>query len=727
MLSRLPFGGFRRHHQPAARVVRLTVAAAVAVVGLVAPTAPTTPAAALTSVQAPGKGQTVEAHGTLSIPTPGLQPTVRSLGGYDTNILGQPVNTPGHDVPVAPVVLCNAYAEGEHGAMAVVEGVTPGRVFGLTADAGTWQDDFDVVFFASFAACRSGADNIDFRVHAGDEHSIVPDGAGVALVTLNSGAPPASFTYRELGADQFKPGKAHRSPTVVAVIEAGGYSPYHYDFLGSQHPWNTNVGSGDDIDFTADPVTYIPAYPGATPINLALPKTPDENVVDLAGQDRAKWDAIAPSTSSSVNLYRLPGTKVVGAVRFGNTGAAGIYDWDEGNTGHGTHSAASAAGNIHGTCPECVFVLIKADSITMAVAAEEWVSTQPWIDVVTNSILFSTGGDCPSSVACGVWPYPPMYNGLRLRGEEVPYLKAATEDGQEAFWAAGNGLDDDFVAPQSTYWSSDAGPDWTVTVGAVGPKNDQAYNGAGKPVDIAAYGDLYPSAGGTTANGTGGHSGTSNATPVVAGTYARIIQVARDALGDDTPGHHGGIVAEGLPRPCPAKSDSCPLADGKLERSEAEAILFHNVLPSPVRQPETDLPRSSGTWAALRTAGQGHGIVYGVLDRARFVAEQRKFSDAVLGLTSAAPRPPHEVTWLTTDSKCRQRLWGEWAQGYYHATTWSPPNPSTDPDAAALDGLCSQVYQDAFAKPLPAPSVTGLLNEIECGVLNNDVHSLCGG
>ncbi len=219
--------------------------------------------------------------------------------------------------------------------------------------------------------------------------------------------------------------------TVVAVVDSG-FSPYHYDFLGSQHPWNTDADQANDFDFTADPAGYVQGYPGAERLDLTLPKAPDEDVDALRAKDAAKWATVERSTPSDPKLHWIPGTKVIGAIRFAGEAFQGP------NSAHGTRSAASAAGNIHGTCPECVFVLISG----MEAAALAWANAQPWIDVVTNSYGHSTTG----------------FRDNIYRHGPVQQTRAASEAGQVVVFSSGNGLLNSFDAPMVTYWSSEKGP-----------------------------------------------------------------------------------------------------------------------------------------------------------------------------------------------------------------------------------------------------------------------------
>jgi hypothetical protein len=155
------------------------------------------------------------------------------------------------------------------------------------------------------------------------------------------------------------------------------------------------------------------------------------------------------SNATSATAYWLPGTKVIAALKFSTTFQAG-------NAAHGTVSAAVAAGNVHGSCPECLFVLVQGSSD----AALAWVAQQPWIDIVTNS--YGAGSVVQANTAGftrdnAYWRSP------------VGLTRDASEEGMVVVFSAGNGFVNAFDAPMFTYWSSQKGPDWYVTVGAVDP------------------------------------------------------------------------------------------------------------------------------------------------------------------------------------------------------------------------------------------------------------------
>lgn len=567
-----------------------------------------------------------------------------------------------------------------------IGGVTPGRVFSLTADDVTVRNDFDVRYFASASDCAAGVSPLHHVNHAGDEHAVVPDGASIAVVTLTTGAPGSSFTYAELPPSPLRRLRGHKAVTVVAVVEPkASFSVYHHDFLGAHHPWNNDRNRSNDIDFTQPPSTYIPGMPETTAVQLTMPTAEHQSQASLRALDAPTIDALRVHTPTEPNVYWFPGTKIVAAAAFAGPAPGLIADSSD---PHASKAASVAAGNLHGTCSECVFVLLSGGN-----EAVKWATAQPWIDVVTNSWIN------PGTSGLDIGPTFGVQEDTRK----------AVERGQTVVWGAGNGVANQFDdVPSLTWESSQRGPDWVVTVGAVVSANDQSPRGAGRPVDIAAYGDSYPSAGGDDVDSEGVFAGTSNATPVVAGTFAKVIQDGRLAFGDETPGNAGGVVAEGDPVRCALPATSCPLDDGVLRRSEVQQLVFDNVLPStPDATPDftevnaplvppTQEPNAAHdlryTLATLPTdftvATQGHGIVYGRHDGRRFVAEQRRFGDALIGAVAPYGRPPGERAWLTGDSQCRQRMWGTWGEGYYTAQAPSVVHP-LDAIGAATGAACA--------------------------------------
>jgi hypothetical protein len=606
-----------------------------------------------------------EVHGTVAIPT-GLP---RQEGNFTR---------------------CTGAMAGITGTYTIINSVTPGANFSLTADAGTWAVDFDISFYASGPICGGSiaptavTPPLPYQNSGGDEHGVVPSTATFAVVTLLSPTPNQAFTYQEFTQAPVGYRTTAVKPTVVAVIEPvvavttenpNGFSPYHLDFTGAQFPWNTDTDPANDIDFNADPSPWLPGYPGATPVQLTLPTSPTQDVSTLHAQDAAAWSSMQASTLNDVHLYRLTGTKIIGAAAFSFPASSPvqldsptIYSKDN-LKAHGTQTSSVAAGNIHGTCPDCLLVLLRGD----ANAAMKWATQQPWIDVISNS--YSAAEGFPTSDPSG---------------EQA--LHDGVVSGQTITWSAGNGADASSFVPALDYFDYRPGSDWVVTVSGTTPFDDQP-DGSSKPADVAATDAEYPSAGGTTAGGSAQFAGTSNSAPLVAGVFGEALTKARMLLGDTTPGHASGVVAQGTPRPCDGGLASCPLDDGVLTRAELQQAVFDSVYPSPVRY-DGVAPNGPNSVTALETAhpippqspaaSEGHGVIHGRLSPDRYDYEVRSYVDLLRGEVAPGPRPPGEHEWLVTDSMCRQQLWGQWDGGEYHAGDPEPAFDSTvDPTTAA--------------------------------------------
>ena len=325
--------------------------------------------------------------------------------------------------------------------------------------------------------------------------------------------------------------------TVIAVVDFD-ISPYHWDLDAAYLPQHRDADPTNDLPLSTSPDNWLSGFPAPSsfasfaPLPLTLKTTDaDADVADAADADAAAWASVPLSTANAVNYRWIPGTKVIGAIDFGGSTMRGNPE------SHGVGVTSVSAGNLHGTCPECLIVFVNVatpaaaeDEVTVDEpgvlrtarfhAAVNWAASQPWIDVVTNSWGTSVVGN-------------DVRDNIDFARTTIAPTKAATDRGQTIFFSAGNGIENGFVVPNTTYLSSQKGPDWITTVGAISPPpSDANYSGAGKPVDLSSYGDAYPSVySATSVSGTGatGFSGTSNAAPVVAGLYARSLLVARAA------------------------------------------------------------------------------------------------------------------------------------------------------------------------------------------------------
>ena len=455
--------------------------------------------------------------------------------------------------------------------------------------------------------------------------------------------------------------------TVVAVIDSG-FSPYHQDFLASTMPQAKDGDPGNDLPLHRAPHTWLPGFPQPSAfasyeqLQIDTEAVADPAAVpdEIAKGDADVWAGTQRSTDETVNYYSLPGTKVIGAMAFGtdqiltNTGA------------HGMGTSSSAVGNVYGTCPSCLVVLIRYSGAAAGEDAIEWALKQPWIDVISNSYGFSLAS-----------------RDRFYAGSDTEAQRAAVERGQQVFFSAGNGQENAFLVPNTTLLSSQEGPDWIVTVTATNPRNKGSYTGTGKPADVAGLGTDYPSSYGATTTTNGRNfSGTSNATPQVAGAYAEALHRLRTAIPGASRVQQDGVIARGDVT-CAAAVPDCELADGALTGRELRERLF----ASSVSHGNGFDPGSQGlaitptTPRVLDThrAAEGYGTWFGRWAKDgvdRYETELARLVEPALGRAAGPERPPGEREYFVADSACRQHLWGSWDQG-----TWDGQEalPATDP------------------------------------------------
>ncbi|MDT7570420.1 MAG: serine protease [Actinomycetota bacterium] len=480
---------------------------------------------------------------------------------------------------------------------------------------------------------------------------------------------------------------------VVAVIDSG-ISPYHWDFLASQMPQAKNADPSDDLPLDTPPDKWLKGFPSPktfssfTGLKLSLPEK-DENakLADLKKKDAAQWAKVKQSGPSSLNYYWFPGTKVIGGISFDyeetlastidqNPAEGYTYEPIYG-TGHGLGTSSVSTGNFHGTCPECLIVHITAGDTTATERALAWAESQPWIDVVSNSYGLQTV------------PRGEVRDGLY--GGPVEPQKKASERGQTIVFSAGNGIENGFVAPFSTLTSSVKGPDWVVTVGATAPTGKAQYTGSGKPVDVSGIGESYPSAyDAATATGGARFSGTSNAAPTVAGTYARGLYLARRAMAGPSRVQSGGVISTGA-FTCGRARKDCELGDGKLTAVELRDRLFKGAVSSGGGS------TPAGVGAVPRVAdehyaAEGYGTYYARLkmDDSLWLAEFARFYDPLVGTAPTLKRPADEAAWFVVDSWCRQHIFGSWSGGYYKDGKTALPGPDASaPTRTALQVACN--------------------------------------
>ncbi|MGH3119330.1 MAG: S8/S53 family peptidase [Gaiellales bacterium] len=485
---------------------------------------------------------------------------------------------------------------------------------------------------------------------------------------------------------------------VIAVVDDGLW-PYYWDFSAAKMPQATDADSTNDLPLRTPPDQWLRGFPATETFqsfdsfDISLDDKNLRHREVLRTMDEAEWENIKHSHPGQTNYYWIPGTKIIGFLEFGETPAPcqaaerrctgpddpGVEEIGSSPAEHGTRVASVAAGNFHGSCADCLLVFVSAGfDLSGAEAALEWATSQPWIDAVTNSYGSSS---------------TPLREGVD-DGSDTEAQRQASERGQTIFFSAGNGLRDLFgtvcvnvvtpprcaggtmLIPNPTYLSSQRGPDWIVTVGAVSPGGG-TYTGAGKPVDIAAPGRDYPSAGGDGNSDSSTFGGTSNAAPVVAGLYAEALYWARKRLDGPSRIQADGVIAMGAPVACGSSNPTCELADGVLDAQELRTRLFDGASRAPrgmtpgYYSDDTDI-----TTDEYRFMAEGHGVYTARLGG---TTELMKEIDAITlpmdGSAAALPPGPGETEWFRVDSFCRQQIWGSWSAGYYRVG--SPlPDPS---------------------------------------------------
>jgi hypothetical protein len=470
--------------------------------------------------------------------------------------------------------------------------------------------------------------------------------------------------------------------TVIAVIDSA-MNPYHWDFLAAKMPQALDADAANDLPLDRPASEWLAGAPAAARLNLKLEQVnANANPNALQTADQATWNTVRPSTAAGPRLYWLPGTKVIGAMTFSATGKiAGP------TSQHGVGTTSTAVGNLNGTCPECLLVFIQYGNAAEAEAAISWAERQPWIDAISNSYGFSLGSR------------DRLYS-----KSDVALQRTATERGQSVFFSAGNGQENAFVAPNATVFSSQEGPDWIVTVGAVtagtgnyygNPLFDAhaPYSGTGKPADIAGIGESYPDAyGATKVSGVGsGFSGTSNATPQIAGLYGRALWLARTALDGPSRTQTGGAIATGAPIACGAARPACELGDGVLTGGELRTRLFEGAAHTGHGYSVGGVTPGAPGSDEAEYLSVGHGFYAGreAKDREAFAGESAALLATMTGTAAALARPPSERDWMIVDSYCRQDNWGPWGGGYFVAGTTALPGSDPGwPLRSALEATC---------------------------------------
>ena len=426
--------------------------------------------------------------------------------------------------------------------------------------------------------------------------------------------------------------------TVIAFVDSG-INPYHQDFRAPE--------------FTHHPSSYIEGYPQDTEsLNLSL------DVADSAGYAAAReaddetWQGV-----EGRKLYWFPGTRIIGGYSQ-TAGGAGAYPerkiLDE--NGHGTGVASVAAGQFFGSNPNALVVMVEG----LGEASLAWAAAQPWIDIVSNSWGAIANLPTGSTVA----------------------TKAATQRGQTIAFAAGNGATNTNSSCLMTVpcvpvvgrpaavpgvgvpaedpckcktpdsnpsITTQYGASWILNVGAISPINGQAHWWHSIPVDVSSFGSKWRAAAydGVTLQDNRDFGGTSCATPITAGVLSTFIERARTEFGDTVAGQKAGqavaVASAGATLPAAG-----PLADGKLTRLEAEAIVQKTAFPV-----EADPEKLTWDYAVRPTTSTYYVYQgYGVVNQA-----SKALGTKVLMGEEPLPVRTEVDQWLTVVDAARDALW----------------------------------------------------------------------
>ena len=377
--------------------------------------------------------------------------------------------------------------------------------------------------------------------------------------------------------------------TVIAFVDSG-INPYHQDFRAP--------------DFTHHPSKFIEGYPAA-----AETAQLSYDVADAEGYAaaRAADDEVIGNLRRN-RLYWFPGTRIIGGYSTGGGGGGAFPDTpvlDE--NGHGTGVASVAAGQYFGSNPNALIVMVEG----LGDASLNWATSQPWIDIVSNS--WGNIGNVPLGSTSAT------RNATR-RGQTVAFAagNGATNTNSSTAFPPGGPVEDPCKCktPDSnpSFTAPYGGPSWVLTVGASSPVNGQAHRRHSIPVDVSSFGSKWRAAAynGVRREDNRDFGGTSCATPVTSGVLSAVIERARTVFGDTVAGQRPGqVVAAAAPgASLPATG---PLADGALTRTEAEAIVLKTTNHVPV-----DPVKVTWDYAIRPTTGTPYDYAvqgYGVVDR----------------------------------------------------------------------------------------------------------------
>jgi hypothetical protein len=442
-----------------------------------------------------------------------------------------------------------------------------------------------------------------------------------------------------------KAAPATSAHAVVAVVDTG-INPYHQVFRDRSPQAYRYPGS------------YLPGYPSGA---IALHITRDaRNYYDAVSRDCERvWSQVKPG-----QLYWFPGTKIVGAISFGAQPkikcGAKPGDTTILSTGHGTMTASRAASTQYGACRECRIVSVQlpltltpgsSQATTDTVRGIRWAAgNASWIDAQSNS-----------------WgPYVPAWapTSTGLATADPDLVRAIEETAQQhlAFYAAGNGVAFRFgVLGHPTLLAPHLGPS-PIIVGGHDSGYVSPWPGSTPTVssdDCNSWATEGPE---TTKSGDSVGSGTSAATPYVAGGAARVLLEARRILGDPRTGVRKGVVAQGRP----GIVRTGPLADGRLTLPEWRDLILHTATARPVGEHDDGPPCDATAapyqatpvpWTSVPAQFPAYLLIgYGAVD-----TPARSLAVKVLRGTAPMPSRPDEDRYRALDQQLRTAFYQAYA------------------------------------------------------------------
>lgn len=423
--------------------------------------------------------------------------------------------------------------------LAVAPGLAAGKL-GSAAHSG-WQSpaqggNGDYAFIDSPAPNATVQGTVHVSGRAGNS-ATDPNGGGT-----NPGTGAPDFTQK--------------SQVVIAMIDTGG-NPYHADFR-------------DDTRLVS-PSTYLNGFPSnAKAVPLCFIDT-NNGSYSYNDDCSASWSANVAADRGVTNgvavgdLVWYPGTRLM-SKSFAHEDTQTPVGIDQGGgdsaTSHGSWVSSTAIGNTYGTCPDCLLIVLEADSVDAIDQAYLWAAQQPWIDVITSSttVGLAVGGFNPGVFA----------------GKHDGAVEAS-KNGKIFVTSSGNGLNNFGLVPTTTFLYDSASPA-VISVGA-SYDDGTASHWSDFPAEIMANGNDREVGDASSMSGEIAVGGTSFSAPAAAGTLARSLLEARRACRDYREGVTTVNGALTLLRNNGCSVTSGPFADGSLTRDELHEAFVKNAIP----------------------------------------------------------------------------------------------------------------------------------------------------